>query len=101
MRPGRVAVLDTSAFHEFDRLWTADWTKIAEADPPHVSMAGLPIRLVVPLVVVEELDDQKHHPNGRVRQAARDILRHLRELPRVATGAVADVLRVHARVTMG
>lgn len=100
IRPGRVAVLDTSAFHEFDRFWAADWARVTEADPPHVSAAGLPIRLVVPLVVVEELDDQKHHQNGRVRQAARDILRHLRELPRVSTSAVADVLRVDARVTM-
>lgn len=100
MRPGRVAVLDTSAFHEFDRFWLADWAKVTEADPPHVSTTGLPIRLLVPLVVVEELDEQKYHPNGRVRQAARDILRHLRELPRVSTNAVADVLRVDSRVSM-
>jgi PIN domain len=94
MRPGRVAVLDTSAFHEFGRFWVADWATVTEADPPHVSMSGLPIRLVVPLVVVEELDDQKRHPNGRVSKAAREILRHLRDLPRVSTSAFVDVLRL-------
>jgi hypothetical protein len=99
-RPGRVAVLDTSAFQEYDRFWKADWAKVAEADPPHVSEPGLPIRLVVPLLVVEELDGQKRHPNGRVREAARDALRHLRELPQVSTDAVANVLRLDDRVTM-
>lgn len=100
MRPGRVAVLDTSAFHEIDRFWVADWGKVTEADPPHASMSGLPIRLVIPLVVVEELDAQKRHPNGRVRAAARDILRHLRDLPRVSTDTLADVLRLDDRVTV-
>jgi PIN domain len=100
VRPGRVAVLDTSAFHEFDRFWVADWAAVTEADPPHEPMSGLPIRLVVPLVVVEELDAQKRHQNGKVRQAARDILRHLRELQRVSTDAFADVLRLDERVTL-
>jgi PIN domain len=100
MRPGRVAVLDTSAFHEFDRFWIAHWAKVTEADPPHEPIPGLPIRLVVPLVVVEELDAQKRHPNGKVREAARDILRHMRDLPRVSTDAFADVLRLDDRVTL-
>jgi rRNA-processing protein FCF1 len=100
MRPGRVAVLDTSAFHEFDRFWLADWAKVAEADSPYESMACLPIRLVVPLVVVEELDAQKRHPSGKVRAAARDILRNLRDLQRVYTDAFADVLRLDDRVTV-
>jgi hypothetical protein len=99
-RPGRVAVLDTSAFHEFDRFWVADWAEVTEADPPHMSLPGLPIRLVVPLVVVEELDAQKRHPNGKVREAARDILRHLRDLPRASTDAFADVLILDDRVTV-
>jgi hypothetical protein len=100
MRPGRVAVLDTSAFHEFDRFWVADWAKVTEADRPYASVPGLPVRLVVPLVVVEELDAQKRHPHGKVREAARDILRHLRDLPRVSTDAFADVLRLDDRVTV-
>ena len=100
MRPGRVAVLDTSAFHEFDRFWVADWAMVTEADPRHEPMSGLPIRLVVPLVVVEELDAQKRHQNGKVRQAAREILRHLRDLQRVSTDAFVDVLRLNDRVTV-
>jgi hypothetical protein len=100
IRPGRVAVLDTSAFHEFDRFWVADWVMVTEADPPYATMPVLPIRLVVPLVVVEELDAQKRHPNGKVREAARDILRHLRDLPRVSTNAFVDVLRLDGRVTV-
>jgi rRNA-processing protein FCF1 len=100
MRPGRVAVLDTSAFHEFERFWVADWPDVTQADPPHASMPGLPIRLMVPLVVVEELDAQKRHQNGKVRQAARDILKHLRDLERVSTDSFADVLRLNDRVTI-
>jgi predicted ribonuclease YlaK len=46
------------------------------------------------------LDAQKRHQNGKVRQAARDILRHLRDLQRVSTDAFADVLRLDDRVTM-
>ncbi len=99
-RPGRVAVLDTSAFHEFDRFWLADWASVTEADPPHTSMPGLPIRLMVPLVVVEELDSQKSHPNGKVRQAAREILRQLRDLLRASSNAFADVLILNDRVTI-
>jgi hypothetical protein len=99
-RPGRVAVLDTSAFHEFGRFWVADWALVTEADPPYATMPGLPIRLVVPLVVVEELDAQKRHPNGKVREGAREILRHLRNLPRVSTNAFADVLRLDGRATV-
>jgi hypothetical protein len=100
MRPGRIAVLDTSAFHEFDRFWIADWATCVQAEPPYAPVAGLPIRLVVPLVVVEELDAQKIHPNGKVRQVARDILKHLRALERVSNDAVADVLRLDERVTV-
>jgi hypothetical protein len=99
-RPGRVAVLDTSAFHEFDRFWLADWASLTEADPPHTSMSGLPIRLMVPLVVVEELDSQKSHPNGKVRQTAREILRQLRDLLRASSNAFADVLILNDRVTI-
>jgi len=100
MRPGRIVVLDTSAFHEFDRFWRADWVTLAQAEPPYAPVAGLPIRLVVPLVVVEELDAQKIHPNGKVRQAARDILKHLRALERVSADPVANVLRLGDRVTV-
>ncbi len=99
-RPGRIAVLDTSAFHEFDRFWVADWAKVTEANPPHASGPELPIRMVVPLVVVEELDAQKIHPNGKVRQAAREILRQLRGLERISTSSVADVLHLDNRVTI-
>jgi len=99
-RPGRIVVLDTSAFHEFDRFWAANWARVADADPPHATAPGLPIRLVVPLVVVEELDAQKRHPSGKVREAARDILRHLRDLPRLSTDAFADVLSMNDRATV-
>jgi hypothetical protein len=100
-RPGRIAVLDTSAFHENDRFWRADWARITEeADLPDEAASSIPIRLLVPLVVVEELDTQKRHPNGKVRESARDILRHLRDLPRESATAVADVLRLDDRVTL-
>jgi predicted ribonuclease YlaK len=36
----------------------------------------------------------------RLASAARDILRHLRDLPRVSTDAFADVLRLNDRVTV-
>jgi hypothetical protein len=99
MRPGRIAMLDTSAFHEFDRFWLADWARATEADPPYAE-GPLHLRLMVPLLVVEELDAQKRHPNGKVREAARDILRHLRELPRLSTDSFADVLKLSERTTL-
>jgi hypothetical protein len=99
-RAGRVAVLDTSAFHEGGDFWSADWAAITKADPPHASVAGLPIRLIVPLLVIDELDAQKRHPNGDVRKSARSILRELRKLPRVSTDPVADVLQLDNRVTL-
>jgi hypothetical protein len=99
-QPGRVAVLDTSAFHEGGDFWTADWVARVKADSPDVGLRGLPVRLVVPLLVIEELDGQKRHPNGDVRKAARSILRQLRTLPRVSTSTVADVLRLNDRITL-
>jgi hypothetical protein len=99
-RPGRVAVLDTSAFHESGDFWTADWAAVTEADPPRANAAGLPIRLIVPLLVVDELDGQKRHPNGDVRKVARGILRELRKLPRASTDSVVDVLQLNDRVTL-
>lgn len=95
-----MAVLDPSAFHEFDRFWLADWASATEANPPHVPLTNMPVRLVVPLVVVGELDSQKRHPSGKVRATARDVLRHLRELKRVSTDEVADVLQLDDRVTV-
>lgn len=69
-------------------------------EPTHVPLTNMPIRLVVPLVVVGELDSKKRHPSSKVRATARDVLRHLRELKRVSTDEVADVLQLDDRVTV-
>jgi PIN domain len=100
IRPGRVVVMDTSAFHEGGDFWTLDWAGITKLDPPHTNPPNLPVRLVVPLLVVDELDGQKRHPNGDVRKAARSILRELRKLPRTSADPVADVLQLNNRVTV-
>lgn len=74
MRPGRPVVLDTSALMEGKSLVTFDWHSL---EP---SLAAVPIRLVVPILVIEELDDLLHDPNGDRRRKARAATRSLLEL---------------------
>lgn len=71
-RSGLIVVPDTSAFLEGEYFTNLDWQDLAGA-------AAQPVRLVVPVLVIEELDA---HKRGRDRQRDRAIstLRRLWEL---------------------
>jgi hypothetical protein len=96
-RPGRIAVLDTSAFIEGGDFWEQDWPTITHADDdPAPGLGPLPVRLIVPILVIEEMDNHKRHINKRVAVTARQTLSHLWWLPREPSGA----RRLNPRVTV-
>ena len=99
-RPGRIGVLDTSAFIEGRKFWLANWPTLLGADPP--GGPPLPVRLVVPLLVVEELDEGKTSKVNRVQDRSRDSLRELWKLDRDSSlsSRLVDVLRLNSRVTI-
>ena len=73
-RPGDIVVPDSSALVEgvyFDQF---DWAA-------ETGLAG-PVRLVIPILVVEELDKIKDRERGRPQKRARSVVRRLRELAR-------------------
>jgi PIN domain len=97
-QPGLAAILDTSAFIEGGNFWEQDWPAITGADdqPPPPGAGPRPVCLIVPILVIEEMDNQKRHPNKRVQAAARQTLSHLWRLPRESYGA----RRLNPRVTV-
>lgn len=74
MRPGRPVVLDTSALMEGMPFATFEWHSL---DP---SLATVPVRLIVPILVIEELDDLLHDRSADRRQKARTATRSLWDL---------------------
>ena len=72
-RPGQIVVPDTSAFLEGAYFTELDWQSVAGAG------AGDLVRLVVPVLVIEELDDHKRG-RDRVQSRAKSVLRQLWEL---------------------
>jgi len=72
-RPGLIVVPDTSAFLEGEYFTDLDWQALIGAG------AGEPVRLVVPVLVVEELDEHKRGKD-RVQGRARSVLHRLWEL---------------------
>ncbi len=97
---GRIAVLDTSAFLEGSRFYGVNWPGLLDADPP--GMPPLAVRLVVPLVVVEELDEGKNSKVNRVQERSKDALRELWKLRRreERSSSLVEVLELDARVTV-
>jgi FtsZ-binding cell division protein ZapB len=72
--PGRIVVLDTSALMEGPPFATFAWR---ELEP---SLTQPPIRLILPIMVIEELDELMHHRDGDRRKRARDTFKALWEL---------------------
>jgi hypothetical protein len=99
-RSGRIAVLDTSAFLEGRRFHCANWPELLDANPSGQPQLG--VRLVVPLVVVEELDEGKNSKVNRVQERSKDALRELWKLRRIdeLSSPLVDVLQLDARVTV-
>jgi predicted ribonuclease YlaK len=65
-------------------------------------MPPLAIRLVVPLVVVEELDEGKNSKVNRIQERSKDALRELWKLRRreERSSPLVEVLELDARVTV-
>jgi hypothetical protein len=72
-RPGQIVVPDTSLFLEAAYFTELDWQAAAGVG------AGDLVRVVVPVLVIEELDDHKRG-RDRVQGRARSVLRRLWEL---------------------
>ncbi|MGH3401058.1 MAG: PIN domain-containing protein [Streptosporangiaceae bacterium] len=70
-RPGQQVVLDTSVMMEAGPLPSIDWHGM---DP---ALAQGEIRLILPILAVEELDNLLHDRNGDRRKKARDATRTL------------------------
>jgi rRNA-processing protein FCF1 len=92
-QPGRLVVLDTSALIEGVFFTDFDWHLL---DP---SLKGHAVRLVVPSLVLEELDDLRRHRDGRQKAQARRVLTALWNLHRRAP-AEPTALPGHADVTI-
>jgi hypothetical protein len=92
-RPGHPVVLDTSVLMEGGPFTETNWSG---ADP---SLAAGKIRLIVPILAVEELDDLLHDRNGDRRLKARNATRPAGPAPRQANraGRPARPARRHDR----
>jgi PIN domain len=73
-RPGHPVVLDTSVLMEGEPFRTFRWCALSPA------LASGPIRLIVPILVIEELDDLLHDRKGDRREKARAATRELWQL---------------------
>jgi rRNA-processing protein FCF1 len=67
-RPGRVLVYDTNSLMHYQPPDTIGWAALAKAPT---------VRLVVPLVVIDELDRKQHEGSDKMAQRARSALRAL------------------------
>jgi hypothetical protein len=76
LRSGHLVVLDTSALMEGVFFADYDWHALDG------SLREGPIRLILPSLVVEELDDLKRHRDGRQKAQARKVLSKLWDLHR-------------------
>ncbi|MGW1715413.1 PIN domain-containing protein [Streptomyces sp. NPDC002156] len=74
--PGAIVVTDTSAFIQGEIFTDFAW-------PTKMGIKG-PVRLVVPIIVVEELDKLKDTGNTTAGDKARKVLKRLREKHRAA-----------------
>lgn len=82
-RPGSLLILDTSAFIEGEYFTDLDWQGLAGI------RAGGPVRLIVPIIVIDELDELKR--DRRVGDRARSVLHRLWDLRDGAGMAPAEL----------
>jgi hypothetical protein len=83
-RPGAIVVPDTSAFLEGAYLTELDWQAVAGV------ATGKLVRLVVPVLVIEELDEHKRS-RDRIQRRARSVLHQLWELNGAGASLVASL----------
>jgi rRNA-processing protein FCF1 len=90
-RPGRICVPDTNALLHYTRLDQLPWSE---------RMNTALVRLVIPLAVVDELDNKKYARREEFQQRARELLtlidRHVTDSPdgysQVREGVTVEVL---------
>jgi predicted ribonuclease YlaK len=82
---------DTSALIEGEYFNEVDWATLA-------TPAGSPVRLVVPVLVVEEMDKLKAFDKGSQRDRARKVLRDLRHLLTAVPPGQPAVLRKNVTI---
>ena len=83
-REGSIVVPDTSAFIERRDFKELDWAGL--------DIRPLPVRLVVPVLVIEQLERVKDFDRGDKRHIARRVLKELREVFRdVKPGEAAEL----------
>ncbi|MFZ0168982.1 MAG: PIN domain-containing protein [Candidatus Dormiibacterota bacterium] len=92
--PGELAVLDTNVFLQSPPIRSISWKDV---------LGWELIRLVVPLRVVEELDEKKYAPRGGLRFRARRAIRDLDELLNAAgaPGLVGPGVTIEVPVDQG
>ncbi|MFI0350374.1 PIN domain-containing protein [Actinomadura sp. 9N407] len=73
-RPGHPVVPDTSAFMEGEFFTEYDWQSLA------LPLKGQTVRVIVPILVIEELDSLKRSNNRSQKQQARKVLKALWQL---------------------
>jgi rRNA-processing protein FCF1 len=84
-REGHIVVPDTSAFIQGVYFTDFDWSG-------GLGLSGR-IRIIVPIVVVEEIDKLKSFDRGRNRDRARSVSKRLREVMRTVPAGDAAALR--------
>jgi hypothetical protein len=72
--PGHPVVLDTSVLMDGEPFQTLRWHGLSPA------LASGPVRLIVPVLVIDELDDLMHSRKAGRREKARAAARELRQL---------------------
>jgi predicted ribonuclease YlaK len=65
LRPGRIYVVDTNALLHYTRFDRLPWAE---------RLQSVPVRLVIPIVVVDELDGKKYARREEFQQRARELL---------------------------
>ncbi|MDB4872839.1 MAG: hypothetical protein JWL97_3843 [Gemmatimonadales bacterium] len=75
-RPGRAVAVDTSALMQGEFFTGFDWRTLDD------SLKAGAIRLIIPALVIEELDDLKRHHQKTQKSRARRVLKSLWELHR-------------------
>jgi len=94
LAPGHLTVLDTNSLLEFLRPDQVNWADV---------VGQRPVRLVVPLRVIEELDSKKHVRREDLASRARRILPWLERTvgPAGAPGRIADDVTIEVPVDPG
>ena len=67
--PGDLVVLDTNVLLHYEPPWQVNWNEVLGSKQP--------VRLVLPLRVIEELDEAKYRDRDKIPQRARGLLSQL------------------------